>query len=62
MYGPKIREDLIKKLYRLGRSTGQPMTRVVDRILRRALDGVDYEHPIPEGHSLDQEDGLLLKA
>ena len=34
MYSPKIREDLIPILYRMGQEQQKPMTRVVDEILR----------------------------
>ena len=34
MYSPKISEDLIPKIYRLGKATNRSMTRVVDDILR----------------------------
>ncbi len=34
MYSPKIKEDLIPILYRLAKKQGQPMTEVVDAILR----------------------------
>jgi hypothetical protein len=34
MYSPKLRDDLIRKIYRLARQEGKPMTRLVDEILR----------------------------
>jgi len=47
MYSPKIRDDLIPKLYRLARQEGKPMTRLVDEILRaeveRRLQVVDQQ-------------------
>jgi hypothetical protein len=36
-YSPKIREDLVPVLYRLGKEERKPMTRVVDQILRDDL-------------------------
>ena len=42
MYSPKIAEDLVPKLYRMAKANGLPMTRVVDGILREALDGADH--------------------
>jgi hypothetical protein len=42
VYSPKIAEDLVPKLYRLAKAHGVPMTRVVDGILREALDGADH--------------------
>ena len=43
MYSPLISEDLIRKLYRLKEATKTPMTRLLDAILRDALEGVDAE-------------------
>ncbi len=40
MYSPKIREDLIPKIYRLGKMYKKPMTEVVDEILRSYLNGI----------------------
>jgi hypothetical protein len=37
MYSPKIAEDLIPRLYALRIQRKQPMTRVVDAIIRAAL-------------------------
>ena len=37
MYTPKISEDLIPHLYRIAKETKSPMTRIVDDILRRAI-------------------------
>jgi hypothetical protein len=39
MYSPKIQEDLIPTLYKLGKALGKPMTRIVDEILRDYLNG-----------------------
>lgn len=39
MYSPKIKEDLIRKLYRRAKAEGIPMTKLVDQILRDALNG-----------------------
>ena len=36
-YSPKIREDLIPVLYRMGKQMRKPMTKVVDQILREDL-------------------------
>ena len=41
MYSPRIRDDLIPKIYRLGKVLDQPMTKIVDTILRDYLDHVD---------------------
>ena len=37
MYSPKIREDLIPRLYKLGRHLGIPMTRLVNQFIEQAL-------------------------
>ena len=39
MYSPKIQEDLIPELYRKAKAEGVPMTEVVDRIIRKSLNG-----------------------
>ena len=39
--GPRIKEDLIPKLYRYGKATKQPMTKIVDSILREYLSKVE---------------------
>lgn len=38
MYSPKIREDLITKLYEVAKKKGLPMTELVNHILREALE------------------------
>ena len=38
MYSPKIAEELIPALYREAKARRVPMTRLVDRLLREALD------------------------
>lgn len=37
MYSPKIREELIPRLYRLARNGKVPMTRLVNRLLEQGL-------------------------
>jgi hypothetical protein len=37
MYSPKISDDLIPRLYHLGKARKIPMTRLVDGIIRDAL-------------------------
>ena len=39
MYSPKIKEDLIPVLYRLGKQKGKPITKLIDEILRKELAG-----------------------
>ena len=40
-YSPKIREDLIPYLYKIGRATQTPMTQVVDLILRPVIENLE---------------------
>ncbi len=44
MYSPKIKEDLIPTIYRLSKENQAPMTKVVDGILRSALN--DSKSPL----------------
>jgi hypothetical protein len=37
MYSPKIRDDLIPRIYRRAKERKKPMTTVVDEILRKNL-------------------------
>jgi len=37
MYSPKIKEDLVTKLYQKAKVEGVPMTKLVDQILRDGL-------------------------
>ena len=46
MYSPKIKEDLIPTIYRLSKENKAPMTKVVDGILRSALN--DSRSPLKE--------------
>ena len=39
MYSPKIEEDLVTKLYQKAKVLGVPMTKLVDQIIREALNG-----------------------
>ena len=50
-YSPKISEDLIPILYRIGKEEGKPMTKVVDRFLRDSIGKYlnDLQHEIPQG-------------
>lgn len=47
MYNPKIKEDLIMKLYKVGKAMKKPMTRVIDDILREYLDGIEIVEQEP---------------
>jgi len=39
MYSPKIKEDLIPKLYQRAKGEGISMAKLVDKIIRNALNG-----------------------
>ena len=43
MYSPKIEEDLVTKLYQKAKVEGVPMTKLVDQIIRDALNGKGAE-------------------
>ena len=43
MYSPKINEDLIPRIYRLGKLKKIPMTRLVNEILQRELSEMEEE-------------------
>ena len=47
MYSPKISDDLVMTIYKIGKYEGIPMTRVVDRLLRDSvrnyIDNIDDE-------------------
>jgi hypothetical protein len=40
MYSPKVKPDLVRKLYHLRQAMGKPMTKVVDELLRPKVDGL----------------------
>lgn len=37
MYSPKIAEDLMPVLYKIGKAGGKPMTEIVNEIIREAI-------------------------
>ena len=43
MYSPKISEDLIPELYKLGKAMHKPMTEVVNSILTEYLSNVEIK-------------------
>ena len=52
MYSPKIREDLIPRIYQAGRAAGVPMTRWVNHAVEMALANppqIGGEEPLPIG-------------
>lgn len=48
MYSPKISDDLVMTIYKIGKYEGVPMTKVVDRFLRDSVrsyvDSLDDDH------------------
>lgn len=53
MYTPKIREDLIPRIYQAGRAAGVPMTRWVNHAVEMALADppqIGGEEPLPIGN------------
>jgi hypothetical protein len=57
MYSPKIKEDLIAKLYQLARAQKKPMTRLVDSILREVVNNHQCESDKQAASSLDKAIG-----
>lgn len=51
MYSPKIRDDLIPRIYRVAKGAKVPMTRWVNQVLERAL----ADHGSPEDVMNDQQ-------
>jgi len=47
MYSPKIKEDLIPKIYQKAKAQGITMTSLVDKIIRKALN--DDKLKVKEG-------------
>lgn len=37
MYSPRIKEPLVRKLYRLKLATGKPMTKLVNNMLKKSI-------------------------
>lgn len=54
MYSPKIEEDLVIKLYQKAKVLGVPMTKLVDQIIRKALNGKEpkREEKMSNNHNL----------
>ncbi len=46
MYSPKINEELVPKLYRLGKAYKKPMTKVVDEILKEYLSKIEIKEEL----------------
>ena len=62
MYSPKIREELIPKIYRVAKAKRTKMTTLVNEILERALNGGDEFaarkiSPDGQGSPLLEDDG-----
>ena len=43
MYSPKIDEEIIPRIYRMGKLMKMPMTRLVNKILQRGLSDLEEE-------------------
>lgn len=43
MYQPKIRDDLIKRLYETAKAQKIPMTKLVNKLLESSLTNIDTE-------------------
>jgi hypothetical protein len=56
MYSPKIREDLIPRLYRMGKAMNRPMTKIVDEILRSFFESKD------EGTDMAWDDSPFMRS
>ena len=54
-YSPKIREDLIPYLYKIGKATQTPMTNVVDLILRPVVENLEDKGIFKTLESYEQE-------
>jgi len=50
MYSPKIKPDLIPHLYQIGKQTKQPMTRVVESMIREGIRRWNQEKERSENH------------
>lgn len=43
MYSPKIKEELILKIFQIAKTRGMRMTTLVNEILRKALNGLEIK-------------------
>ena len=41
MYSPKIKPELIPRIYEIAKARGTHMTTLVNEVLRKALDGIE---------------------
>ena len=48
MYSPKVREELIPKLWRLAKARRVPMTKLVNEFIEEALIGEDIPETVEE--------------
>lgn len=61
-YSPKIREDLIPYLYKIGKATQNPMTQIVDLILRPVIQNLEDRGIFKALESYEQEITRLSNA
>ena len=54
MYSPKIKEDLIPRLYRFAKAQRRPMTRVVNQLLEVGLAKLEQETAHDPGNEFEQ--------
>ena len=54
-YSPKIREDLIPYIYKIGKATQSPMTQIVDLILRPVIQNLEDKGIFKTLESYEQE-------
>lgn len=57
MYTPKLREELVSRLYAVAKVRGQPMTVVLNRLVREALDRATSVSDREDGACSPQEGG-----
>lgn len=55
MYSPKIREDLIPRLYRLRQSMGVPMTKLVNQAIENYLQQAEAVAAPPPQRSTNEQ-------
>jgi len=56
MYSPKIKEELIPKIYQIAKAKGLRMTTLVNEILQKALNGMEGREG--EGTNKDRKESV----
>lgn len=57
-----MKEDLIPYLYKIGQATGEPMTKILDLILRPVIDNLEEKGIFQTLESYEQEVSRLSQA